>query len=85
MKGVHVTVGPSVEVYPRSSFSKLPKGIKIEDLWRLIGPTVHMNFERLPLWQVFCICYFEGLSHGMAATEQRLNPQTNESQQLKLL
>jgi len=80
------SIGPaSVKIYPRKAYSKLPKGANMLDIWQIVGPTVDMNFRNLPLWQVFCICYFEGLAHGAAATELALKPKTNEDLQLPLL
>ncbi len=67
-----VSIGPTtVEVYGPSAWTRLPAGIKSEDLWQLVGPTVDKHLRSNPLWKVFCIVYFEGLAHGQAAEQER--------------
>lgn len=66
-----VGIGPcAVPIYPSSAFTRLPEGIKEEDLWKLVGPTVERNISKLPLWKLLAIVYFEGLAHGYAGGEQ---------------
>jgi len=61
-RGVHI--GPGlVEQYPLSAWSK--SEVDMIALWQIVGPTVEKHIGRLPIWQVFCACYFEGLVHGV--------------------
>lgn len=66
-----VAIGGHVPMYPISAWSRLPSGVKLEDLWQLVGPQVDRHIQKLPLWKVFALVYFEGLAHG-AATQQRI-------------
>ena len=66
-KRTFVSVGSTVEQYPMTAGSKLPDGVRLEDLWALCGPQVEMHMQRLPLWKVFALVYFEGVAHGSGA------------------
>ena len=64
---LRVSIGPCpVPLYPIGAFSRFPEGIDLDDVWRLVGPTVHRNINA-PLWAQFCAIYLEGLNHGAAA------------------
>lgn len=70
-KRAAVQVGATVESYPRAAWSPLPKDVDIDALWQLVGPQVDMHLQRLPLWKVFCMVYFEGLAHGVGGMSAR--------------
>lgn len=67
-----VSVGATVEQYPVNAWSRLPKGVSVEDLWQLCGPQVEQHMQRLPLWKVFALVYFEGVAHGSAAERNKV-------------
>lgn len=59
------TIGPvAIDIYPLKAWTRWPEGINARDVWKLCGPTVEHHHDRLPLWQVFCAVYLEGLQHG---------------------
>lgn len=63
MKTKLVIVGPSkVPLVPISDFTKHWENL--EDVWQVIGPTVDMNINRLPVWKLASICYLQGLENG---------------------
>lgn len=66
-----VSVGSTVERYPMKAWTRLPKEVSLEDLWQLCGPQVEQHMQRLPLWQVFALVYFEGVAHGSGAERAR--------------
>lgn len=67
-----VSLGPvAPEIYPIGAWSRWPKGINAEDVWRMCGPTVEQHIDKLPLWKVFCAVYFEGLAHGAGCVNAR--------------
>lgn len=60
-----VGMGPCpVQSYPLSAWTEWPAAIKASDVWKLCGPAVEKHQDKLPLWQVFCVVYIEGLQHG---------------------
>ncbi len=63
-----VGVGLPVPTYSGRDFSQIPAGIRMEDVWQIVGPNVDMHIRALPLWKVFCAVYLEGLAHGAQAT-----------------
>lgn len=63
----NVNVGSTVEQYPLTAWSRLPEGVSLETLWQLCGPQVEQHMQRLPLWKVFALVYFEGVAHGSGA------------------
>jgi len=65
MRRAHVQVGATVVAYPRAAWSTIPRDVDIDTLWQLVGPQVEMHMQRLPLWKVFCVVYYEGLAHGV--------------------
>lgn len=70
-KDKRISLGPCpVPLYTYSAFTRMPRGV-MEDLWRLVGPTVERNIDR-PLWAQFCAAYYEGLNHGAGAERERL-------------
>lgn len=62
-----VSMGETIEHYQENDWSPLPKGVCLEDVWQLCGPQVDRHIQRIPLWQVFAMVYFEGFAHGVAA------------------
>jgi hypothetical protein len=62
--------GPLIEPYPVRAYSRVPAEIKMEDVWRICGPTVEMNIKANPLWRVFAVVYLEGLMHGAAVRDK---------------
>lgn len=66
-----VRVGSFVEQYPAKAWTQIPRDVSMEDLWSLVGPQVDMHMNKLPLWKVFCVVYFEGLMHGAAAMKEK--------------
>ena len=75
---ISASFGPrTLTPYPISAFSKIPYKF-LDDLWRLVGPTVNENHSR-PLWEQFCAAYYEGLNHGANAMREHLL-ETGESE-----
>lgn len=66
-----VAIGAHVEAYPIKAWSRLPAGVSLDDLWKIVGPQVDRHINSLPLWKVFALVYFEGLAHGQAAEQRR--------------
>lgn len=66
-----VQLGSQVELYPLKAWSRLPKDVKLEDLWQLVGSQVERHINHLPMWKVFALVYYEGLAHG-SQTMQRM-------------
>lgn len=66
----HARVGDPIPAYPHKAWSPIPPEVKLKDLWQLVGPQVDKHLSGLPLWKVFCVVYFEGLAHGVAAQER---------------
>lgn len=66
-----VAIGAHVEAYPLSAWSRLPAGVNLDDLWKIVGPQVDRHINNLPLWKVCALVYFEGLAHGQAAEQRR--------------
>lgn len=64
-------LGPAVEICPSSAWSRIPSGVKAEDLWQIVGPQVEKHLNTLPLWKVFAVVYFEGLMHGAAVAREQ--------------
>lgn len=61
--------GITVGRYPDSTWQPMPTEVKLNDVWRLCGPTVQRHTSReLPLWKIFCAVYYEGIVHGMQTT-----------------
>ena len=61
---------PPVGCYPIKAWERWPDGVRCNDVWKLCGPTVENHIHRLPLWQVFCAVYFEGLAHGAGVAKE---------------
>lgn len=62
-----VSLGPFLaEMPPGKDFTKLPAGVRLEDAWQVVGPSVERNMSRAPLWRVIAMAYVEGLIHGAA-------------------
>lgn len=67
--------GPrKIEQVPISHFQK--RGGKefdeqLKQLWEIIGPSVQLNLDRLPLWKVICMAYFEGGVHAVQMMEEQ--------------
>ena len=60
-----VPVGPCVvQTYPPKAWTQWPEGLNAREVWKICGPTVEQHLDRIPLWQVFCVLYIEGLQHG---------------------
>lgn len=78
MTHAHVNVGSTVESYPRKAWTRIPADVSTEQLWQLVGPQVEMHMQRLPLWQVFCVVYFEGLAHGVAGAALKAKDQSKD-------
>ena len=66
-----VAIGSHVEPSPSGSWSRLPAGVNLEDIWTIVGPQVGKHINQLPIWKVFALVYFEGLVHGQAAEQRR--------------
>ena len=76
MKDQMVKIGPcAVTQLPVKCWSNWPTGIKSTEVWKIIGPHVEKNLDRMPLWKVFCSIYIEGLEHGSSIERiSRANP-----------
>lgn len=63
MNDKHVRLGPiAVPLVPIKDFSHAQ--VKTEELWKVIGPTVEQNLSNLPIWELFVLCYAQGLENG---------------------
>lgn len=63
----HVRIGPlPVPLVPHSDFSGF-KSSDLKEAWQLIGPSVSMNIDKAPIWEVIAAAYLEGLMHGVGA------------------
>ncbi|MGI9492591.1 MAG: hypothetical protein ACR2QF_09355 [Geminicoccaceae bacterium] len=74
----YLKLGPPMEMIPLKDFTKLRETFGNElyfpDVWRIIGPTVEANMRgRRPadLWELFCICYLQGLENASSAIWER--------------
>jgi hypothetical protein len=67
-----VSIGPALaEMPPGKDFSKLPPGVRLEDAWQVVGPSVEKNMGRAPLWRVIAMAYVEGLMHGAGIAQSK--------------
>lgn len=67
-----VRFGPPIDAVPITHFSKTKlTSEQFADAWRLCGPSVERNMERLEIWQVIASAYLEGLSHGHDIATER--------------
>ena len=61
-------IGPiTIEPVPINKFEKRSGkdfNHQLEELWSIIGPSVELNMQRLPLWKVIAMAYFEGAIHA---------------------
>ena len=80
MSLARVEVGLPVQAYPHKAWDRIPKGVKLEDLWQLCGPQVDKHMQSLPLWKVFCLVYFEGIAHGAGAERARADRESQETE-----
>jgi hypothetical protein len=71
---IRASLGPSFPVVPVTNFTKgkFPRGT-MEAMWDIIGPTVQVNMdESVHLWEIFTICYMQGLANGSDIAEDKL-------------
>lgn len=62
---IHVDVGLPVPLVSVDQFCSLRlKKQDFDEVWQVIGPTVGRNINRTPLYQLFVICYLQGLENG---------------------
>jgi len=70
---IRASLGPSFPVVPVTNFTKgkFPLGT-MEAMWDIIGPTVAVNMgKRVALWEIFTICYMQGLENGSSIAEDK--------------
>jgi hypothetical protein len=62
------SLGPTFPVIPVRDFTEFKfKLEQLHGLWDIIGPTVGLNMtRRVELWQIFTMCYVQGLENGAA-------------------
>lgn len=72
-RNIAVPLGPRVPLVPVSDFARLRlTHEQMDDLWSIIGPTVERNMARnVPLWNIFAICYAQGLENAAALVEEQ--------------
>lgn len=67
-------IGPiTIESVPINKFEKRSGknfNRQLEELWSIIGPSVELNMQRLPLWKVIAMAYFEGSVHAIQMMEE---------------
>lgn len=64
MRRFAVELGPPIPLVPITHFDKMRlTDEQLSSMWRIVGPSVERNM-RLPLWQIICCAYIEGLMHG---------------------
>lgn len=65
-----VRFGPtSVPIVPVSHFTRF-KSSDLDEVWRIIGPSVALNINQGPIWKVITAAYLEGLLHGAGLQEE---------------
>ena len=67
--------GPKeIKIIPRKEFKTIrPHTAQLADIWEIIGPSVELNLDRLPLWKVITMAYIEGCYHGQQLAEDTKN------------
>lgn len=67
------SLGPTFPIVGVGDFTKLKvKPGQLRDLWEVIGPTVELNMtKRVELWQIFTMCYVQGLENGAAIEREK--------------
>jgi hypothetical protein len=66
--------GPAIPIIPRRDFDKGFTLDQLQELWRIVGPSVMLNMgDGLPMWQVITAAYGEGLMHGYGIRDKQVN------------
>lgn len=72
MKERFIPIGPvSIPFVPSSHIEQidLPKEM-VDQLWKIIGPTIEEQINKEPLWRLFVSCYVQGLQHGSSSVKE---------------